>query len=165
MCNLSTIKDPYTQKAHTAISHPHQRRHIAFSSRDNGPNHGTTSTGKIQCHTDNCRPWMLQGSPIPTMRCTYLRSRNCPAIPQPHLPMVWTPQKDHQQQRSKIHITLRKITHQVARNSTKPINCSTPSNRWTVRMKESMGRTIPEAGNWGSTGRLVRMAHNSHGSS
>ena len=91
MCNLPTIKNPHAQKAHTTILHPHQRRHTSFSGHSNGLNHGITSTKRTGCHTNDCGSQMLQSSSIPAMLHAHLRSRNCPAVPQPHLPMVWTP--------------------------------------------------------------------------
>ena len=81
MHNLSTIKNPYAQKAHTAISHPHWRKHAPILDCSNGPNHGTTSTERTRCHTNNCKPQMLQSSPILAMFHAHLRSRNHTTIP------------------------------------------------------------------------------------
>ena len=87
---------------------------------------------------------MLQGSTIPTMLHAYIRSRDCTAIPQPCLPMVWTPQENHQQPRSKIHFTLWKSTHQMTRNPTEPVYCCTSPDGWTLGAQEPMGGAIPE---------------------
>ena len=43
----------------------------------------------------------------------------------------------------------------MARNPTKPIHHLTAPNGWTLRVKEPMGRAIPETRNWGSTRRLA----------
>ena len=39
----------------------------------------------------------------------------------------------------------------MTRNPTKPIHYLTPSDRWTLGVKEPMGGAIPKVGNWGST--------------
>ena len=47
--------------------------------------------------------------------------------------------------------SLWKSTHQMLENPTEPIHCCIPSERWTLRVKEPMGGTIPKVSNWGST--------------
>ena len=78
--------------------------------------------------------------------------------------MVQTPPENHQWPRPKVHLTLQKSTHQMTRDPAEPIHHCTPPNRWTLRTKESMDRTIPETGNRRTAWELAWLGICSHSS-
>ena len=133
--------------------------HPSIPNHSNGPNHRTTEQMRFQCHPYNCRPWMFQGSDLPTLYHEHLWTRNCPIIPRPCVSMVQSPHKDYQQSRSMFYFTLRKSYHKEAWDPTKPIHCIPPPNWWTLWTKEPMDRTIPPHHRCLTPGRLVLLDH------
>src|SRR5712672_159574 len=73
--------------------------------------------------------------------------------------MVWTAIEDHLGQRPPLYIPLRARTSQQDRRQTKPVDCIPPSNRWTLRTEEPVGRAVSTPRRECTAGGLESMAH------
>src|SRR6266404_8185251 len=89
---------------------------------------------------------MLPRSHLPPMLGYYHRSRDCAALPGLRISMVRPTNQNDQRLRSQIHLVLRQSPLRETRYRTKPIHSVPPPNRWTIRTKEPMDRTIPSIG-------------------
>src|SRR5258708_8290633 len=76
--------------------------------------------------------------------------------------MVRASNETNHRPRPSLHVSLRKSANQTPGHPTEPIHSLSPPDRWIVRTKEPMGRTISPLGHLQSTQRLVHMASDCH---
>src|SRR5258707_14737386 len=143
MCNVPTEQEPHTPVQNPLVSYHYPRRFPPLSTDHHGSDYWPTKHKGQRCYPYHCRPRVFKGSLVsPVFYYNYWTRNSCP-IPQEHLPLVWPPQKGHNRQRPSIHLSLRKRTSSQNRGPTEHLNGLPSPNRWTIRMKEPMDRTIP----------------------
>src|SRR6266702_7256729 len=83
------------------------------------------------------------------------RSETCPdRNTTTRVPSLWTPQTINHGQRSPVHIHLHEESLPGAGDQTEHLISVPPTDRRTVRMKQSMGRAVPPTLEQCATGQL-----------
>ncbi len=89
---------------------------------------------------------MLQRRRLPTISVNDHQTSDCPIVLLTRIPLVQAPLLDHIQQGPSFHIALQEVPSQGTRRHLEPINGIPPPNGWAIRMKESVGGTVPLVG-------------------
>src|SRR5258707_2854937 len=143
MCNMSTEQKPYTLTTSPSLSYHYPRRLPSIPTNRHGSDHRSTQDKRKRHHPYYCQSWVLMSSPISPLFHYNHRPGNSSPVPQKCLPMVRAPQEGHNQQGPSIHLPLWKGASCQNRGPTEHLNSLPSANRWTIRTKEPMDRTIP----------------------
>ncbi len=145
--NLPTKQDHDTQEEDTALPHHHQRRHSPLPTNCDGPYHGTPATTRVQRHINHSGPWMFTRGHLPPVFRHHYRPRHRAALLRLRLSMVRLTNQNDKRSRSQIYLTIRQSPFGETWDRTKSLYGIPSPNRRTIRMKESMDRTIPSTSN------------------
>ena len=143
MCHMSAKQKPHTPTPNTAIQNTCTGKCPTIYADCNGPYHGITQKPGIRQHPNHSRSRVYPRRNLLTMYDQCHGTTNRPTILSTRVPMVRTPPETDHRSRSPIHITLRQSPRKGTGNYVESNNGLSPSNRWTIRKKEPMGRTIP----------------------
>ena len=110
MCYMPTKQNMHAPSANPILSHINQGRNPPLPNSGHGSHHKPTPQSRQRCHPYDCRPWVHQGSHLPTLQNNHIKRRSSDALSREHVPMVWPTSKNHFGQRSPPHIPFCKGT-------------------------------------------------------
>src|SRR5579863_8338032 len=142
LCDVPTIQKLNAQTQNTNLSHPSTILACPIQTSCLRPHHRIAKEQRLRCNLNHSGPRMFESSGFPPLQDHHYRTPNRVPIPPSRVLLVWTPTQNHQRPRPPLHISLWTSASQRAGNPTKHFDRLSPTNRWSHRANESMGRAV-----------------------